>query len=111
MMDSRIPTWRTLVAGPAGGVAFALGMFVTFRLLGGSRQGAEGLLFDPSTQHPRVIAVWKEIEPLPRVLETPGLILGGMILFGIGYAFVYRSVAPAWPVGVHRRAWRLTLVV
>jgi hypothetical protein len=109
MMEPRIS--RTLVAGLAGGVAFALGTFVTFRLLGGSRQGAEGLLFDPATQHPKVIAVWKEIEPLPRVLESPALILGGMILFGIGYAFVYRSIAPAWPVGVHRRAWRMAVVV
>lgn len=111
MTGSRITTLRTLVGGLAGGVAFALGTFVTFRQLGGSRQGAEGLLFDPATQHPKVIAVWKEIEPLPRVLESPALILGGMVLFGIGYAFVYRTIAPAWPVGVHSRAWRLALIV
>jgi hypothetical protein len=111
MMEPRITIWRTLVAGLAGGVAFALGTFVTFRQLGGSRQGAEGLLFDPAIQHPKVIEVWKEMEPLPRVLETPALILGGMLLFGIGYAFVYGSIAQAWPVGIHRRAWRLALVV
>jgi hypothetical protein len=111
MMGSRSTMWRTLVAGLAGGVAFALGTFVTFRQLGGSRQGAEGVLFDPDTQSPKVIEVWKEMEPLPRILETPALILGGMLLFGIGYAFVYRSIAPAWPIGVHRRAWRLALIV
>jgi hypothetical protein len=111
MMRHPITIWRTLLAGLAGGIAFIGGTLVTFRLLGGSRQGAEGLLFDPDTQHPKVIAVWKEIEPLPRILETPAIIVGGMILFGIGYAFVYRSIAPAWPAGLHSRAWRLGLIV
>lgn len=110
-MDTRIPVWRTLVAGLAGGVAFALGTFVTFRQFGGSRRGAEGVLFDPDTQHPKVIEVWKEMEPLPRIVETPALILGGMLLFGIGYAFVYRFAASGWPAGLHRRAWRMALIV
>jgi hypothetical protein len=102
---------RTLVAGLAGGIAFVLGTFVTFAQLSGSRRGDEGLLFDPDTQHEKVIAVWKQLEPLPRVIETPAVILVGMIAFGIAYAFVYRSVASAWPAGIHRRAWRLALVI
>ncbi|WP_446214829.1 hypothetical protein [Micromonospora sp. IBHARD004] len=110
-MRHTISIWRTLAAGLAGGIAFVLGTFVTFRLLGGSRLGAEGLLFDPDTQHPKVITVWKELEPLPRILENPLTILGGMLAFGIGYAFVYRSIAPAWTTGLHSRAWRLGLIV
>jgi hypothetical protein len=102
---------RTIVAGLAGGLAFVLGTAVTFALLGGSRRGQTGLLFDPATQSPKVIAVWKEIEPLPRVLDSPLLILGGMVLFGLAYAFVYRSVAAAWPKGVVGRGWRLALIV
>jgi len=102
---------RTVVAGLAGGLAFVLGTSLTFALLSGSRRGQTGLLFDPATQSPKVIAVWKEIEPLPRVIETPLLILGGFVLFAIGYAFVYRSVAAAWPAGVLRRGWRLALIV
>jgi hypothetical protein len=51
-----------------------------------------------------VIAVWKEIEPLPRVLESPLLILSGTVLFGLAYAFVYRSVAAARPKGIAGRA-------
>jgi hypothetical protein len=102
---------RTLLAGLADGVAFVLGTVVTFAQLAGSRRGQQGLLFDPDTQSEKVIAVWKQLEPLPRVIETPVVILGGMVVFGIAYAFVYRSVAAAWPVGVHRRAWRLALVV
>jgi hypothetical protein len=110
-MNQRIPIWRTLAAGLAGGVAFVLGTFVTFRLLGGSRIGAEGVLFDPDTQHPKVITVWKAMEPLPRILETPVVILAGMLVFGIAYAFLYRSIGPAWPVGLNRRALRLASVV
>jgi|SRR5262245_16139085 len=102
---------RTLVAGLAGGLAFVLGTLLTFTLLGGSRRGQTGLLFDPATQSPKVIAVWKEIEPLPRVLESPLLILGGFVLFGLVYAFVYRSVARAWPAGLLQRGWRLAALV
>jgi hypothetical protein len=102
---------RTLLAGLAGGVAFVLGTVVTFAQLAGSRRGQQGLLFDPDTQSEKVIAVWKQLEPLPRVIETPVVILGGVVVFGIAYAFVYRSVAAAWSVGVHRRAWRLALVI
>ena len=102
---------RTLVAGIAGGAAAVLGTFVTFAQLSGSRRGEEGLLFDPDTQHEKVIAVWKEIEPLPRVIETPAVLLVGLLAFGIAYAFLYRSVGPAWPAGIHRRAWRLAVIV
>lgn len=102
---------RTLAAGFAGGLAFVLGTFVTFRLLGGAQKGREGLLFDPDSQHPKVIAVWKEIEPLPRVIDTPPIILGGMIAFGLAFAFVYRSVAAAWPRGIGARTWRLGLII
>ena len=66
---------------------------------------------DPATQSPKVIAVWKEIEPLPRVLESPLLILGGLVFCGLACAFVYRSVAAAWPKGVVGRGWRLALIV
>jgi hypothetical protein len=110
-MHPKPSIWRTLVAGLAGGVAFVLGTVVTFAQLAGSRRGEEGLLFDPDTQSAKVIAVWKQLEPLPRVIETPAVILVGMVAFGIAYAFVYRSVASAWPAGIHHRAWRLALVI
>jgi hypothetical protein len=86
---------RTIAAGFAGGLAFVFGTFLTFAQLSGSRRGQEGLLFNPATQHPKVIAVWKDIQPLPRVIENPLVILAGMILFGLAYAFLYRSVASA----------------
>jgi hypothetical protein len=102
---------RTVVAGLAGGLAFIVGTSLTFALLGGSRRGQTGLLFDPATQSAKVIAAWKELEPLPRVIESPLLILGGFVLFAVAYAFVYHSVAAAWPAGVVSRGWRLAVLV
>jgi hypothetical protein len=102
---------RTLLAGLAGGVAFVLGTVATFAQLAGSRRGEEGLLFDPDTQSEKVIAVWKQLEPLPWVIDTPVVIIGGMVAFGLAYALLYRSVAAAWPVGIPARVWRLALVI
>jgi hypothetical protein len=102
---------RTVVAGVAGGVAFILGNLLTFGLLGGSRRGNQGLLFDPDTQNPKVITVWKVLEPLPRIIDTPALILAGLLVFGITYAVLFRSVATAWPPGLHQRGLRLALIV
>jgi hypothetical protein len=110
-MTTRRTTGRTLVAGLAGGGASLLGTFLTFALLGGSREGETGVLFDPDTQHPKVIAAWKEIEPLPRVIEQPPVILAGMVLFALAYAFLYRSIARAWPTGTTARAARLATVI
>jgi hypothetical protein len=102
---------RTVIAGAAGGLAFILSNVLTFGLLGGSRRGHQGLLFDPDTQNPKVITVWKVLEPLPRIIQTPALILAGLLLFGIVYAFLYRSIAPAWPRGLHQHSLRLAIVV
>jgi hypothetical protein len=68
-------------------------------------------LADAGGQHEKVIAVWTQIEPLPRVIETPAVILVGMVAFGLAFALLYRSVPSAWPAGIHPRAWRLALVI
>ncbi|MFI5909375.1 hypothetical protein [Dactylosporangium sp. NPDC051541] len=105
------PRTRTVIAGVAGGLAFIVSNVLTFGVLGGSRRGQQGLLFDPDTQHPKVITVWKTLEPLPRIIETPALILAGLLMFGIGYAFLYRSIATAWQRGLHRHSLRLAIIV
>src|SRR6185369_3606839 len=98
-------------AGLVGGLAFVVGNLVTFGLFGGSRPGQHGLLFDPHTQEPKVITVWKELQPLPRIIESPSLILLGLVAFGVANALLYRSVRSAWPTGLGRRVWRLALVM
>lgn len=101
---------RTVVAGFCGGLALNLAMLVTFRLIGFGWDGG-GILLDPAVQSRKLIAVWTEIEPLPMVFANPIPILGGLILFGIGHAFVYRWLSPAWPSGVVSRTIRFAALV
>lgn len=102
---------RTLLAGLLGGIAFVLGTFLTFAQLGGSREGETGLLFDPDTQHEKVITVWKDLEPLPRIVEQPPVVLAGMIGFAVAHAALYRWIAAGWPASTRARAVRLGVVV
>ena len=85
-------------------------MLLTFRLLGFGWDGG-GILLDPSVQSPKLIAVWTQLEPLPLVVSRPAPIILGLILFGVGHAFVYRWLAPGWPAGIAPRAWRLATLV
>src|SRR5258707_3594083 len=102
-------TWKyRVLAGLVGGLAFGLVNFLTFGLFSGSRVGQTGLLFDPLTQSAKVIAVWKEIPPLPWLVTQPLVIMIGLLLFGIVYAFVYASVEKAWPPQSQAHIWRLT---
>lgn len=97
---------RTLIAGLAGGLAMNLAMLLTFRLIGFGWNG-RGILLDPSIQSQKLIAVWTELEPLPLVVANPAPIIGGLMLFGVGHAFVYRWLSVAWPPGITPRAARL----
>jgi hypothetical protein len=107
----KTPIVRTLIAGAAAGLALSLVNFLTFGLLGGSHRGQTGLLFNPATQSPKVIAVYKVIEPLPFIVTRPYLILAGFVAFAVGHALLYRSVAAAWPDRVVARLWRLALTL
>ena len=97
---------RTLLASPTGGVALNLGMLLTFRLLGFGWNSA-GILLDPSVQSAKLIAVRTQLEPLPLIVAHPLPVAIELVLFSIGYAFIYRWLAPSWPVGVTARALRM----
>jgi len=101
---------KTLLAGLAGGLALNVVMLLTFRLIGFGWNGG-GILLDPSLQSSKLIAVWTQIEPLPLVVNAPAPIIIGLILFGVGHAFVYRWLAPSWPTGIAPRAWRMALLI
>ena len=101
---------RALLAGLAGGAALNVMMLLTFRLLGFGWNGG-GILLDPALQSPKLIAVWTRLEPLPLVVSRPLPIVVGLWFFAIGHAFIYRSLAPSWPPGIVRRAWRLAFLV
>jgi hypothetical protein len=102
---------RTLLAGVAGGVSFGFTNFLTFGLFGGARRGQTGLLFDPDTQAAKVIAVWKEITPLPWVVTRPAVIMAAWVVFAVAHAFVYRGVAAAWPARLEAHAVRLAAII
>ena len=97
--------FRTLVAGIAGGMAMNLVMLLTFRAIGFGWEG-DGILLTSSIQSQKLIAVWTTLEPLPLVAVNPAPIIVGLVLFGIGHAFIYRWLSVAWPPGVMRRALR-----
>jgi hypothetical protein len=101
---------RTCLAGVFGGFTLNIAMLLTFRLLGFGWQGG-GILLDPSRQSQKLIAVWTQIDPIPLVVSKPAPIIIGLVLFGIGHAFVYRWLAPAWPEGIIRRAWRIGILI
>jgi len=106
----KIPLLRTILAGLAGGLAFNLTMILTFRLLGFG-MNADGILLDPSLQSPKLISVWTELKPLPLIVDNPAPMVVGLILFGIGHAFIYNWLAPNWPNGIIPRALRMGTLV
>jgi hypothetical protein len=96
---------RTLIAGIGGGMTMNLVMLLTFRLIGFGWDG-NGILLTSSIQSQKLVAVWTTLEPLPLVVVNPTPIVAGLMLFGIGHAFIYRWLSPAWPKGLMKRALR-----
>jgi hypothetical protein len=78
---------RIFVAGLAGGLAINLVMLLTFRLVGFGWDGGGILLTSPS-QSQKLVDVWTRLEPLPLIVTNPAPILAGLLLFGIGHAFI-----------------------
>lgn len=97
---------RTLVAGLTGGLAMNLVMLLTFRAIGFGWNG-HGILLTSPRQSKKLIAVWTQLEPLPLVVANPAPIIVGLLLFGVGHAFVYKWLSAAWPKGIAPRALRL----
>lgn len=97
---------RTIVAGLAGGLAMNLAMLLTFRGIGFGWDG-QGILLTHSTQSKKLIAVWTQLEPLPLVAFSPAPIIAGLMLLAVGHAFIYRSIAAAWPQGIRERGLRM----
>src|SRR5512147_2133053 len=97
---------RAVLAGLAGGITMNLAMLLTFRAIGFGWQG-HGILLTSPLQSKKLIAVWTQLEPLPLVVANPVPIALGLLLFGIGHAFIYKWLSIAWPLGIVDRALRL----
>lgn len=87
-------------------MAMNLAMMLAFRAIGFGWNGSGILLTSPS-QSKKLIAVWTQLEPLPLVVANPVRIVVGLLLFGIGHAFVYKWLSIAWRQGIAQRALRL----
>jgi len=101
---------KPFAAGLAAGITLNLIMLLTFRLIGFGWNGG-GILLDPSIQSVKVIAVWTQIEPLPLIIANPVPMILGLIVFGIGHAFIYQWLAISWPHGIKARAFRMALLI
>ena len=96
---------KTLFAGLAGGMAMNLAMLLTFRGIGFGWDG-QGILLTSPMQSQKLIAVWTKLEPLPLVAFDPAPIIVGLLLFGVGHAYLYKWLAVSWPRGVAARTLR-----
>lgn len=96
---------RTLAAGFAGGMTMNMVMLLTFRAIGFGWDGG-GILLTSPIQSQKLIAVWTKLEPLPLIVVNPAPIIVGLVLFGMGHAFIYRWLSVAWPRGIAQRALR-----
>jgi hypothetical protein len=101
---------RSLLAGLAGGAALNLSMLLTFRAIGLGWHD-NGILLNSTLQSAKLIAVWKVITPIPRVVTHPVAMGLGVLAFAVGHAALYGWLAPAWPAGMVARAWRMALLV
>jgi hypothetical protein len=97
---------RTLIAGLAGGITMNLVMLLTFRAIGFGWNGG-GILLTSPIQSQKLIEVWTKLEPLPLIVANPAPIISGLVLFGIGHAFIYKWLSTTWPSGIMPRALRL----
>jgi hypothetical protein len=103
-MRKKLP--RILLAGVTGGITMYVGMFLTFTLVGGVGPEESGLILGSAAQSDKLVAVYTELEPLPKIWSDPLPMLVGLLGFGVLHTLVYQSVAPAWPEGVVSRALR-----
>lgn len=72
---------------------------------------AAPLIFDPSIQSAKLIAVWQTLEPLPLLVTNPLLFLGGAALIGVGHGLVFAGIVKGLPESLLKRGFVFGLVV
>ncbi len=98
---------KMLLTALAGWAALNVAMLLTFRLIGFGLDG-HGILMNPQTQSAKLIAVWGELPPLPRIVAQPASMIVGLYGFAFLHAVIYRMLSPAWPPGAWPRGLRLS---
>jgi hypothetical protein len=98
---------KMLLTALAGWAALNVAILLTFRLIGFGFDG-HGVLMNPQTQSAKLIAVWSELPPLPRIVAQPASMIIGMYGFAFLHAVIYRMLSPAWTSGIWSRGLRLS---
>lgn len=101
---------RTILAGLAGGAAMNAMMLLTFRLIGFGLRGG-GILLDPGVQSEKLINVWTRMEPIPKIISEPLVMITGLMFFGIIHAVIYYWISGPWPRCVFSRGWRFSAIL
>jgi len=95
------------LAGVLAGAAFCTLSVVTFYILG----VLPGLLFNPSLQSTKVIAVVQTLEPLPLMQRAPYIVFAFWTATLVGYAYLFDHIKVLWPQRYWQRVFRLTLMI
>jgi hypothetical protein len=88
----------TIVAGILAGAAIIGGMVLLFG-------PAQAILGDPNLQSAKLLQIFMELTPPPRISFSPSAAWLGFGIIGIAHALVFRVVRPALGTGF----WRPTL--
>ena len=92
-----------LIAGLAGGAAWLVAMTVCFL-------PAQALLANPAYQSAKFLAVFGEVEPLPRVSTAPWILPAALIAIGCVHACVYAWIREGLGSGIWTRGVRFGVV-
>ncbi len=101
-------TTRWIRAAIGGAVGFMTAAFLGFVVLFAL---AAPLIFDPTIQSAKLIAVWQTLQPLPLVVTNPLLFLGGTAIIGVGHGLVFAAIVKGLPGPILKRGFVFGLVV
>lgn len=81
---------RIIVAGIAGGLAWFVGLLIFFG-------PAQSILSNPNLQSAKFLAVFTEIQPLPRAATHPWVLFAGLAIIGLIYSLVFAALRKGLP--------------
>lgn len=93
--------FTTFIAGMLAGAAIIGGMVMLFG-------PAQRILADPALQSPKLLQIFMELSPPPRISFSPSLAWLGFGLIGLAHALVFRLVRPALGAGLWEPTVRFT---
>lgn len=78
-----------LIAGFAGGIAWVIAMIIFFG-------PAQGILSNPIYQSEKFLMVMSKLDPLPRTVTSPWILIVGLLTIGMVYGLVYHFIRDAF---------------